>query len=153
MKLIHGLIIVFSFIGCINKLPEEVKAGEHKCESCRMGIVSQNYHSQFITAKGRRYHFDSIECMFSYLNHNNIKTEKIWVKNYSNPKEWIEIQHAMFLKSEKLPSPMAANLSSYLSMSEAEANRKLYGGLIMTPEEVKTYIELNWEQEIAQKKE
>ena len=79
------------------------------------------------------------------------KVEKVWVKDYLHPKDWIEIQNAKILKSEKLPSPMAANLSSYKSPKEAEDNRVLYGGVIMTQQQVMEYVKTNWEKELSGK--
>ncbi len=149
---ILSCFLLFNFIHCGSNLPEEIVAGEHKCEFCKMGVVNQNYHSQILTKKGRRYHFDSIECMFSFWDKNIDKVEKVWVKDYLHPKDWIEIQNANFLKSEKLPSPMAANLSSYKSQKEAEDNRLLYGGVLMTKEEVMEYVKTNWEKELAGKR-
>jgi copper chaperone NosL len=144
-------LFFFFFLSCSNNLPEEIVAGEHKCEFCKMGVVNQNYHSQILTKKGRRYHFDSIECMFSFWDKNKDKVEKVWVKDYLHPKDWIEIQNAKILKSEKLPSPMAANLSSYKSPKEAEDNRVLYGGVIMTQQQVMEYVKTNWEKELSGK--
>ncbi len=146
------LICFFFFLSCGGNLPEEIAPGEHKCEFCKMGVVNQNYHSQILTKKGRRLHFDSIECMFSYWNKNSDKIEKVWVKNYQSPKEWIEIQNAKFLKADKLPSPMAANLSSYKSEKEAEDNRVLYGGVLMAQEEVMEYVKTNWEKDLSGKR-
>ena len=88
---IISLLLLFFLITCGSKLPEEISPGEHKCEFCKMGVVSQNYHSQVLTKKGRRYHFDSIECMFSFWNSNLDKVDKVWVKDYLHPKDWIEI--------------------------------------------------------------
>jgi copper chaperone NosL len=116
-----------------------------------MGVVSQNYHSQVLTKKGRRYHFDSIECMFSFWNSNIDKIDKVWVKDYLHPKDWIEVQNAKFLRADKLSSPMAANLSSYKSEKEAEDNRVLYGGVLMTQEQVMEYVKTNWEKELSGK--
>lgn len=150
---ISSLFLLFFLISCSNNLPEDILPGEHKCEFCKMGVVNQNYHSQILTKKGRRFHFDSIECMFSFWNHNSEKVEKVWVKNYQSPKEWIEIHNAKFLKADNLPSPMAANLSSYKTQTDAEDNRVLYGGKIMTQEEVMEYVKTNWEKELAGKRE
>jgi len=146
-----SLFLFFLLINCSNNLPEEISLGEHKCEFCKMGVVNQNYHSQVLTKKGRRFHFDSIECMFSYWNKNSDKIENVWVKNYQSPKEWIEIQNAKFLKADNLPSPMAANLSSYKTQKDAEDNRVLYGGTLMTQKEVMEYVKTNWEKELAGK--
>lgn len=152
-KFFASVIILFFLITCNPSEPEEVRAAEHKCEFCKMGVVNLNYNAQLITKKGRRYHFDSIECLFSYWNQNEDKVEKVWVKNYLNSKEWIEIDKAKFLQSEKLPSPMAANLSSYKTEKEAEDNRALHGGVLMTKDEVMKYIKSNWEKELPGKRE
>ena len=116
-----------------------------------MGVVNLNYNSQILTKKGRRYNFDSIECLFSYWNQNEDKVEKVWVKNYLNSQDWLEVENAKFLKAEKLPSPMAANLSSYRSLEDAEKNLTIYGGSILSREDVMHFIKTNWDKDLSQK--
>jgi copper chaperone NosL len=54
------------------------------------------------------------------------------VVDASNPKQLIDGVTASYLISEKLPSPMGANLSAYSKKSDAEANQKQYGGELKT---------------------
>lgn len=147
MRLFLILFLLFLF-ACGNNLPEEILLGERKCEYCKMGVVDENFHTQILTKKGRRFHFDSIECMFSYLDHNKENVDKIWLRNYANTREWIEVEKAKFLKSDKINSPMAANLSAYKLMEDAEAYRVSYGGVMMSQIEVIEYLKNTWEKEI-----
>lgn len=145
--------VVFSLLlfGCINKAPENILPREKKCEHCNMGITQMMYHSQIITPKGRKVHFDSIECMISYWIKDEAKAEKLYVKNFSSPNEWIDVQNSFFLKSEKLSSPMSANLSSYKNLSNAQVAKDEFGGNILQIAELKNYIKSEWANELSKK--
>lgn len=154
MKLaVFSLAVVFSLLlfGCINKNPENILAGEKKCAHCKMGIIQMNFHSQLITTKGRKIHFDSIECMISSWLEDGSKVEKLYVKNFDSPEEWLEIKEAIFLKSEKLPSPMSANLSSYKNQESAARAKEVFGGKIFQLNELKEYIRSDWKKELTEK--
>ncbi|MCK6382584.1 MAG: nitrous oxide reductase accessory protein NosL [Leptospiraceae bacterium] len=113
-----------------------------------------NYHSQIISPKGRKFHFDSIECMISYWLENEHRTEKLFVRNFSdfkNSKEWLEISNTFFLKSDKLISPMSANISSYKNLEGANKAKDEYGGKILDLSELKQYIRTDWKKELSEK--
>ncbi len=148
-----GKAVVFTLLllGCINKEPENIQPREKKCEHCNMGIAQMMYHSQIITPKGRKIHFDSIECMVSFWLEDEAKAEKLFVKSFDRSNEWLEIHKAIFLKSEKLASPMSANLSSYKSVENALHAKKEFGGKILQLPELKTYIKSEWKKELSEK--
>lgn len=138
-------IFVFSaFGGCIDPKPAEIVPGTEKCAHCSMGIVNEKYHSQIFTSKGRHIHFDSIECMYAYKVQNEDKVRKAWVHNFSRTKEWVETGNAKFLRSEKLLSPMAGNLSAYVSDSDLKLDLEKFGGRPYTEMEISEFVRTDW---------
>ena len=132
--------------------PVNIKQGEYRCEHCQMNIVKLQFHSQVITNKGKKLHFDSIECMTSYGIKNPEKIKSSWVKNFLHFEKWIPLEKSFLVQSANIPSPMRANLSSYESLEEAENQIKKYGGRIIHLQELKEFIAKEWEKEISNQK-
>ncbi len=150
-KIGKAVVLSLLLFGCIDKNPENIAPREKKCEHCKMDIAQMNYHSQLISPKGRKFHFDSIECMVSYWVEDESKAEKLFVKDFHSPNEWMNINEAFFLKSEKLPSPMSANISSYKNVDIANKAREEFGGKILNLSELKQYIRIDWKKELSEK--
>ena len=65
---------------------------------------------------------------------------KGYVKNFYKSKEYVDYTEAKFLKSEKLPSPMGAFLSSYSSDEEVVKAISEYGGQQLTLEQLNDFV-------------
>ncbi|EMY71265.1 nitrous oxide reductase accessory protein NosL [Leptospira vanthielii] len=110
------LICIFLTVGLINcgeVHPERLTVGEMKCSHCSMNIVDMRFHTQLITYKGKRYHFDAIECMEQFQKDKDLKTQKIWVTNYLDTKEFLSKDEAIIIHSDKIRSPMGAGLAAF----------------------------------------
>lgn len=124
-----AFLVLNLIVGCANTDPIVVEVGQERCAHCRMDIADMRFNTQLITKKGKRYHFDSIECMVSWIkDHPEQPMAKAYVKNFYKSKEYVDYSEAKFLKSEKLPSPMGAFLSSYSSDDEISKAIAEYGG-------------------------
>ncbi len=150
--LLIAAIFAFSLIGCSDSAPAEIVFGKEKCAHCSMGIVSEKYHSQILTKKGRHIHFDSIECMYAYKIANEDRINKVWVHDFSGTAVWIESEKAKFLKSEKLISPMAGNLSAYTSESAVKSDLEKFGGRQLTEKEVMDFVRTDWIKGVSDEK-
>lgn len=112
------LIVVLSNCGEVK--PEMLAVGEMKCAHCSMSIVDMRFHTQILTDKGKRYHFDAIECLDDFQKQNNPPTKKIWVTNFLDRKEFISKEDAIIIKSDKIRSPMGAGLAAFKTHEEAK---------------------------------
>lgn len=124
--------------GC-NTEPEEIKFGTDQCALCRMNISEVKFGAEIVTKKGKIYKYDGAECMLNALSLGNINYEDaagFYVIDAADPKKLTNAVDASYLISEKLPSPMGANLSCYSKRTDAEAMQKQFGG------ELKTWSEL-----------
>lgn len=141
------LVIIILFVNC-SKSPEPIKYGHDSCENCRMLITDHKYGSELITSKGRIYKFDSIECLADYsIKLENSVIGSMWVTNFSNPHELINVNTAIFLKSENLRSPMGLNLSAFSSYPEMENIKKQYGGDKIQWNDLVNYVTKKWHDE------
>lgn len=125
--------------GACNTEPDEIKFGTDQCALCRMNISEVKFGAEIVTKKGKIYKYDGAECMMNALSLGNISYEDaagFYVVDAANPKQLTNALNASYLISEKLPSPMGANLSCYSNKADAEAMQKQYGG------ELKTWDEL-----------
>jgi copper chaperone NosL len=142
-KILFYFLFTLTLIGFSNCKPDEpvvIQPKEKNCEHCKMSIVDMRFDSQFVTKKGKRYFFDSIECMGHYINEKPIETHKIWVKDYSNSKSFTEAEASHFLKSKKIISPMGENLSAYSSLEDRSKFKTDMTDLEMNWQEVLKFL-------------
>lgn len=116
--------------------PKPINYGEDACAFCQMTIVDKQHAAQLVTEKGKNYKYDAIECMINDLNKwKRPPVETHLVADYSNPGTLTDALSASYLITEKIPSPMGANLSAFSSESERNETHQSMGG-----------DKLNWEQ-------
>ncbi len=137
LKLFIGIIVLLLTISC-KVTPEAIEYGKDQCSFCKMNIVDQTHSAQFVTAKGKQFKFDAIECMVNYLGENN--EEKIaisLVADYANPGEMTEAEKATYLITPAIKSPMGANLSAFSAKNTADEFQQNHSGEIFTWELLK----------------
>jgi len=139
-----GLLILFLLYSCSTD-PEPINYGKDQCDHCRMTIMDNRFGAELVTKKGKIHKFDAAECMVSYFRLGKVSTgdiEKYIVTDASEPAEFTDGTKAVYLISEKFPSPMGANLSAYGNKSAAESFQKQYGGEIKSWDELLGYLKV-----------
>ncbi len=125
--------------------PEPINFGKENCAHCSMTIMNPKFASEFITAKGKIYKFDSIECMLAKtadFKENEIAS--LWVPNFNNEKEFIKLDEAFILKSDKIKSPMSLNLLAFKDESDLLEMKDKYGGEEISVKEAIEYVQSKW---------
>lgn len=119
--------------------PKKIDYGNVHCHHCDMTVVDKTHAAEFVTEKGKAYMFDAIECLVWNMLENNIEDKMafILVANYNNPGELIDAKKATYLISEKIKSPMGANLSAFNSKEIAKKHLDENGGDLFTWEQLK----------------
>ena len=86
--------------------------------------------------------FDAVECMVMKVNQdkNEDQMEFLLVADYANPGKLVDAKTATFLISEKIKSPMGANLSAFSSKESAEKFLKENGGKLFTWDQLKAEL-------------
>lgn len=136
LKLFLGLFSITVFACSIEQSP--IDYGKDACNFCKMNIVDKQYASELVTQKGKAFKYDSIECMIREIkvfDENEIALHLI--SDYSNPGILVDAIKSTYLISEKLPSPMGANLTGFFLKEKALTIQKEKGGVIYSWFELK----------------
>ncbi len=134
LKLVFLSFLALSMMGC-SFAPKPIEIGKDLCEWCKMTIMEKRFGAEIITSKGKIYKFDSIECLIRYIHQfppSEYPVKSLLVIDHSNPGEFIEAEKAFYLHSEKLPSPMGANLTAVQNQETIDEYSTTYGGEIWT---------------------
>lgn len=141
MKIKYILVLLIStlVLASCKVEPKEIAYGKNNCALCDMTVVSKTHASQYVTKKGKTYMFDAIECMVMKINRENNEDLMafILVSDYSSPGNLVNAKDATYLISEKIKSPMGANLSAFKSKEDAINKHKEFGGELYTWEQLK----------------
>jgi len=111
-----------------------------------MGITNKQFASELITSKGKVYKFDSIECMAMYYkNHKKTynKSPELWMHDYLNPQKWIPLRKAIFMRCQKIHSPMALDLIAVKKQSEVNRIKQKFGGSRIKWKRLLVYVSKN----------
>ncbi len=130
-------IIFFSLVLALTSCkvePKKIDYGNDHCHFCDMTVVDKTHAAQIVTKKGKAYMFDAIECMVNELNRdkNEDTMSFLLVADYANPGSLVDAKTATYLISEKIKSPMGANLSAFNSKEIARKMLKENGGKLYT---------------------
>ena len=139
-KLLLLLNLLWLLASCTPQ-PQPIEYGSDMCHFCKMSIVDAQHAAQLVTTKAKVFNFDAIECM---LNFSKQKKEDTYafqmVNNYTVPKDLVNAAESYFLISEKLPSPMGANLTAFGTEKEAQEMLNLKGGKIYNWTELQSHV-------------
>lgn len=127
------LSVAFLFIVSCKTDPVPIEYGKDECALCRMSIVERGYGAELISAKGKIFKFDSGECLVNYIRINLPDTaslQAVLVTDRSIPGQLIDANSAFYLVSDKLPSPMGANLSAFAVKDSLSEFLGRFGGEI-----------------------
>lgn len=123
-------LIIILFVGC-SKEPKPINYGEDECEFCKMLVMDKRYGAEMVTAKGKIYFFDSIECLIGYIENQKMSKDdyhSLWVSNYSDPGNIIDAQNAVYLKNDSLRSPMGLNVLAVENEAQLSPIMQEFGG-------------------------
>ncbi len=115
------LLPLLMLSGCGETTPEQAKLNVDNCDNCKMTIADAKFVAELITSKGRLYKFDDISCLQSYdKEHPGNVVAKLFVANFENPDQFLSVEDAVFVKGEKINSPMGGNLAAFGTNKAAE---------------------------------
>lgn len=143
MKIIKLLLISLVFTAC-NVSPQPINYGQDACHFCDMTIVDRQHASQMVTAKGKAYKYDAIECMVHSLQDEFKDTEMAHylVADFDQPGELVDATNASYLISEQIQSPMGANLSAFPNKESGKKAQEKFTGDVYTWEKIQEQLRL-----------
>src|SRR5690554_6429991 len=142
MRQLFLLSVFMLILSACNVKPAEIEYGSDACHYCDMTIVDHQFASQLVTAKGRAYKYDAVECMVHSLQEQFPDVDMAYelITDFNEPGNLINPESASYLVSEKLPSPMAENVSGYKTQDAAMSKEKDFGGQVYTWEEIQSHL-------------
>jgi copper chaperone NosL len=141
-KSLFGLsALVLLLVSSCKVEPEEINYGKDGCHFCMMTIIDRQHASEMVTAKGKAFKYDAIECLINDLKkRDDSEIALILTSDYNNPGTLISAESATYLISEAIPSPMGAFLSAFSNKAEAETVKSAKGGRLYSWQEVKKQV-------------
>lgn len=108
MKYLLSPLIIFIglfFIACTSQKSEPIFFGKDSCHQCKMQITDSRFGGELVSAKGKVYKFDSLDCMkkFKEQHPDNYKEYVVDALNKGN---LIEAEKAFFILNNEVRSPM-----------------------------------------------
>lgn len=141
------LLYTFSilFIGLLSsscsKNPQPIDYGKDACYYCQMTIVDKIHGAELVTDKGKVYKFDAAECLIRYKNDlESIEEYQLLTNYFESPGDFISLEDATFLISEKLPSPMGAYLTAFKTKDAAVQLKKEKSGTVYNWKELDEHL-------------
>ncbi|AFL79669.1 putative lipoprotein involved in nitrous oxide reduction [Aequorivita sublithincola DSM 14238] len=144
MKQFSFLVIITLLFASCNITPESINYGSDACHFCNMTIVDRQHASQLVTAKGKAYKYDAIECMVHSLQDEFKDTEMAHylVADFLQPGELIDATKASYLVSEQVQSPMGANLSAFVNTIAGQKAQEKFTGDVFSWKEIQDHLKL-----------
>lgn len=127
MKILICFLWICLSLSACNQGPEPISYGKDACAHCKMSIMDDKFAAEIITAKGKIYKFDAIECMTDFIQENqeiNVPEASFLAMNMVQPGNFIDAKKAYFLKDKAFKSPMGGNLAAFELKQLAENNRQ-----------------------------
>lgn len=143
-------IIMFAMLTACEPKPEAIEWGKEECAHCKMNIADKRFAAQLLTAKGKAYKFDAIECLAGYMNDGKITKPDIhslWVMDYDNPGTFLPAQKSFFLQSAQFQSPMSLNLAAFANSKAVQAALQKFGGKELYWDGVRLLVAKEWASE------
>ncbi|SFR34917.1 copper chaperone NosL [Robiginitalea myxolifaciens] len=143
---LHGFYTLLAGLGTLllfscNAGPEPINYATDACKFCRMVIIDKQHGAEIVTAKGRIYKFDAVECMLNFSADIKDTTGiEFLVNEYIVPGVLRDAPLATYLISEGIPSPMGENLTAFTSRADAENARRKFGGQLYTWTEIQAHF-------------
>jgi len=143
MKILKSLFFISLLLaGSCSVESEKINYGNEACHFCKMTIVDNQHAAEIVTAKGKVFKYDAIECMLNDLKQKkDIKIALYFVNDYSDPGVLQNAETATFLISKGIKSPMGAFLSAFKSDTEAQKAMQANGGKLYNWKEIQNVIE------------
>jgi copper chaperone NosL len=104
---------VLALAGCAPKVPRAIAYGREACAECRMVADDPRFGAELVTAKGRLYVFDSIECLAAFTLAKGGDARGLWVTDYAHPGTLLPVDSARFRRlAGAAGSPMGKGLAA-----------------------------------------
>ena len=128
LKSTTTMVLALFFLNACSNGPQPLGYGDDACHYCKMTLVDTRFGAEWISAKGKIYKFDAVECLLNYMQTDHDPTGSTWITLFEVPGQLAEAEECQFLISRELPSPMGMYLTTYKNRSSAFTHQSQFGG-------------------------
>lgn len=115
------LALVASAASCRAELgPVEISLDEDVCAHCRMAISQREFAGEAVSSSSAVQFFDDIGCLARWAAENDPEEEDALFVVDHGTGQWLDARTAVYLVSDRLPTPMASGLAAFGSHATAE---------------------------------
>lgn len=101
--------------------PADLALNEETCSHCRMAISDVHFAAQLVSAGGGVEFFDDIGCLVRWQRQaERARRSKAFVTDFKSG-TWLEASRAIYVRSDKLSTPMAFGLAAFANEADARA--------------------------------
>ena len=111
--------------------PKPIRYGRDECAECKMTLVDPHYGAEHITARGRVYVFDDVNCLTAFQRRpaqQPATGARAVVVDFKHAGRLLPVDQAWFLLHDGLRSPMASGLAAFSAEADLEGVRRELGG-------------------------
>lgn len=137
-------LVALLWTGCTPE-PKPINYGSDNCAYCHMTVTDPRYGSELVTATGKTYMFDSIECLAAYVQENpEVQVHSLWVPNFRDPGTLMKVEDAFLVRSDTLKSPMALNIAAFSPTASRTAVVDSLEGTPLSWTDAKALVKTSW---------
>lgn len=138
VRIVALFLPLLAFVSC-SIGPEPIQYGKDNCTHCKMTLTDKRFGAEIVTAKGKVFKFDDLNCMAAYLKDGAIPEKDIaqlLAVDFKKTGTFVDVHKAFFLKNEAIKSPMRGDVASFSDKNDLNAVKSETGG----------GTEMTWEQ-------
>jgi copper chaperone NosL len=118
-----------------------------ECGYCKMIFQDRAFGAEMQLENDSLLVFDAMECLSAYMISNSLRparVKRIWSVDYNRPTMLLDAREAVYMRSDKLLSPMGVNIAAFGSKAEADSAYTRIGGDRMDWPEVVSLVRRLW---------
>jgi len=127
MKSMALLFVALFAAGCSAKAdgPPAIQVDRTACAHCTMLVSDERYAAAYETAAGESRVFDDIGCLLEAVRHEpQAETLRFWFHD-ALTSQWIRGEEAVFVKSDRIKTPMGGGIVAYRESQDPAAIRSI----------------------------
>lgn len=140
IRLLVAIILAVAATACRVE-PEPIMYGTDNCHVCKMTMMDKRFGAEVVTAKGKIYKFDDVNCMMEFLQSGYLEDREVkyrLVADFAQPGTLISADEAYYVKSPEVRSPMASQVAAFQSAATYKEFIKQNNGIYLTWGELTT---------------
>jgi copper chaperone NosL len=115
MKSFLRALLALALLACSSG-PRPIALDRDGCAYCRMTISDPRYGAEMVTAKGKVYTFDSVECLAGFALQ---QPGRAYVTDFARPGTFVPAERATFVRAAGLHSPMGRGNPAFATRPDA----------------------------------